>query len=62
MQCKHQLASRLCFAMGKMRERVVPDADFNRMVSEEQYRTTQEPSSSAGPQTAGQLWISSARG
>ena len=56
--CKHQLASRVAHALGKVRERVVSDAEFNQMVLQEKYRSAHDTAgSSSGPHTAAHVWV-----
>ena len=55
--CKHQLASRLAHALGKVRERAVSDAEFNRLVMQDKYRPTHDTTSSSGPHTAAHVWV-----
>ena len=57
-QCKHQLASRLCYALGRVRERVLSEADFNRIVLEDGLRASHDARDPTSAQTAGEVWIS----
>ena len=55
VQCKHQLAARLCHALGRVRERVVSEADFNRLMIEDRYR---DASAQHGLEAAHRTWAS----
>ena len=57
-QCKHQLAARVCHALGRVRGRVVSEVEFNRLMTEDRYRDAS--AQHGGHEMAQRTWISRA--
>ena len=60
VQCKHQLAARLCHALGRLRDRVVSEAEFNRLMTEDRYREAPATHERAGHEAVYRTWTSKA--